>query len=152
MLKVAIGPISAAAISLEKYTLHLPLLLTSGSQGLELLPPFLFLITPLLLGLRMLFLRNPDFQVKMRKIAICSMVNNHGRVRNRILPTNPYVHTKFCALESLTVSQPANRDTKLLCQCHSLIQPVGNTQSYLLTQHHFWYGVDCFAYDIFHIQ
>lgn len=127
MLKVTISPISASAISLEEYALRLPLLLTSGSQGLELLPPFLFLVAPLLLGLQMLFLRNPDFQVKMRKIAICSMVNNHGPVRNRILPTNPYVHTKFCALESLTVSQAANRDTKLLCQCHSLIQPVGNT-------------------------
>lgn len=65
----------------------------------------------------------------MRKIAIRSLVNNHGPVRNRILPTNPYVHTEFWELEPL---ESANRDTKLLCQSHSLIQPVGNTRSYPL--------------------
>ena len=108
MLKVTISPISASAISLEEYALRLPLLLTSGSQGLELLPPFLFLVAPLLLGLQMLFLRNPDFQVEMRKIAICSMVNNHGPVRNRILPTNPYVHTKFFCVR-ISYSQPSSQ-------------------------------------------
>lgn len=95
MLKFTLRSILAATTSLKGTARHFSLW-NCSSQDLQPRPQFLPVGSPTLAHLHVVFLTDPNLEVKVRKVTVSPMVQNHGPIRDRILSKSPDSHCPQC--------------------------------------------------------